>query len=98
VEPVLALTEALAAADDKTDIIMLYEGQGGAPLRRYWPAAGLRPYLFFIGPERRLQPGEVELCRSRGARVATLGPRILRTETASLAAAVNCDVRKGRSG
>jgi 16S rRNA (uracil1498-N3)-methyltransferase len=34
----------------------------------------------------RLQPAEAELCRARGALVATLGPRILRTETAALVA------------
>jgi 16S rRNA (uracil1498-N3)-methyltransferase len=98
VEPVMALTEALAAADDKTDIIMLYEGQGGAPLREILAGSGASSYLLFIGPEGGFSPAEVELCRSRGARVATLGPRILRTETASLAALSIVMYEKGDLG
>lgn len=39
----------------------------------------------FIGPEGGFTPGEVERARARGIRPVTLGPRILRTETAGLA-------------
>lgn len=39
----------------------------------------------FIGPEGGFAPGEVERARARGVRPVTLGPRILRTETAGLA-------------
>lgn len=40
----------------------------------------------FIGPEGGFEPWEVELAKEKGALPATLGPRILRTETAPLAA------------
>ncbi|MFR1480961.1 MAG: RsmE family RNA methyltransferase [Hydrogeniiclostridium mannosilyticum] len=40
----------------------------------------------FIGPEGGFEPGEVALARHAGAACATLGPRILRTETAPIAA------------
>lgn len=39
----------------------------------------------FIGPEGGFTPAEVETARARGVRPVTLGPRILRTETAGLA-------------
>ncbi len=39
-----------------------------------------------IGPEGGFDPGEVEALRALGAKVATLGPRILRCETAPIAA------------
>jgi len=39
----------------------------------------------FIGPEGGFTREEVELARSHGVRPVTLGPRILRTETAGLA-------------
>lgn len=47
------------------------------------PARG-RSVLVLIGPEGGWDPGEVDAARSRGARVVTLGPRILRTETAGV--------------
>ena len=39
-----------------------------------------------IGPEGGLSPGETQLAQSRGFKPVRLGPRILRTETAALAA------------
>lgn len=43
------------------------------------------PVYILIGPEGGWAETEVELARSRGAIPVTLGPRILRTETAGLA-------------
>ena len=37
---------------------------------------------FFIGPEGGFEPAEIEALKEIGARIITLGPRILRTETA----------------
>ena len=42
-----------------------------------------------IGPEGGISPGEIERLQSAGAQSVTLGPRILRTETAGLCA-VSC--------
>jgi 16S rRNA (uracil1498-N3)-methyltransferase len=39
-----------------------------------------------VGPEGGLAPEEIALLVSRGATAVTLGPRVLRTETAGLAA------------
>lgn len=52
---------------------------------RRWgrPAAGRR-VLILIGPEGGWDPEEVAQARAAGARVVTLGPRILRTETAGV--------------
>ena len=38
----------------------------------------------FIGPEGGFEPSEIELCRQAGAKIISLGRRILRTETAGL--------------
>lgn len=43
----------------------------------------------FIGPEGGLTTEEVEQARQRGVRIVTLGPRILRAETAALATVAN---------
>jgi len=45
-------------------------------------AAGATTVRALVGPEGGLTPGEVEHARRRGFVVASLGPRILRTETA----------------
>ncbi len=42
--------------------------------------------MLLIGPEGGLSPAEMQLAQSRGFRAARLGPRVLRTETAALAA------------
>jgi len=41
--------------------------------------------LVMIGPESGLTPGEVQAARKAGVQSVSLGPRILRTETAALA-------------
>jgi 16S rRNA (uracil1498-N3)-methyltransferase len=62
----------------------------GAPkAERYERSAPPRPFAvnLFIGPEGGFSPEEVELARSHGLRPVSFGPRILRTETAAVAAA-----------
>ncbi len=80
--PLALFEEALARAPGEK--ILFYEG-GGAPL-----SALARPdtkeYTLFIGPEGGFAQEEVVLAEQSGAHTATLGPRILRAETAPLAA------------
>lgn len=48
---------------------------------------GCREVAVFIGPEGGFSPEEAMLARERGISLVSLGPRILRTETAGIAAA-----------
>lgn len=64
--------------------ILFYEG-GGAPLREIINKDDKKTAVF-IGPEGGFSDEEVELLCSSGAVKATLGKRILRAETAPLAA------------
>lgn len=48
---------------------------------------GPRTVSLFIGPEGGFDPGEVDLARQHGAALVSLGPRILRSETAGIVAA-----------
>lgn len=70
---------------------------GGEPL-----AAALDPaavgHLLVTGPEGGLTAEEVGACVAAGGRVARLGPRILRAETAALAAAALVQHRLGDLG
>ncbi len=84
VHPILPLPKALAAMEKDVFLLLFYEG-GGAHLKALLPRAGNK-IAIFIGPEGGFHPEEVTLLMERGAESATLGKRILRTETAPIAA------------
>ncbi len=79
-----ALKQALETAAEQGEILFCYE-EGTASLREALKNAGNRLFLF-IGPEGGFAPEEAAFAEKRGAKLLTLGPRILRTETAPLAA------------
>ena len=64
--------------------LFFYEG-GGESLRPL-PFAGASSCSIFTGPEGGFSEEETALARASGMRVASLGPRILRCETAPVAA------------
>lgn len=80
----VSYTEALRRAADCDRIFFCYEG-GGAGLRTLLAE---RPgsVAVFVGPEGGFAPEEVAQAEAAGAVRVTLGTRILRTETAPLAA------------
>ena len=59
-----------------------------ATLRQRYPQTG--KVICIIGPEGGLTAEEIELCRAHGFHDVGLGPRTLRTETASIVAAAVC--------
>jgi 16S rRNA (uracil1498-N3)-methyltransferase len=74
------LLECLGAATDLA--LCLWEG-GGQPLGVVLAAGGApRTATVIVGPEGGLAAAEVEAARAAGVAVVSLGPRILRTETA----------------
>ncbi|MBQ6848619.1 MAG: 16S rRNA (uracil(1498)-N(3))-methyltransferase [Clostridia bacterium] len=64
--------------------LLCYEG-GGAPIGTLVSPADTAVSLV-VGPEGGFDPAEVEAVTAVGGRIATLGPRILRCETAPIAA------------
>lgn len=89
VAPVASWKEALGRSGE-FDLMLVPWEEGGEPLKQVLAeagAAGVKSVAVLIGPEGGLSPDEVALARQKGARAVTLGPRILRTETAGLAAA-----------
>ena len=96
-------TPALTMTDDLEASRSHSRGGGGAdvgrgPLRSPWgeasavqglPQQGQLTVVLFIGPEGGLMAEEVALARQHGVQAVTLGPRILRAETAALAAVAN---------
>ncbi|MGB9867341.1 MAG: 16S rRNA (uracil(1498)-N(3))-methyltransferase [Bacillota bacterium] len=72
----------------RVDLALVPWEEGGEPLKGVLEGAmGAMSVAIFIGPEGGLTGGEVELARKNGARVVSLGPRVLRTETAGLVSA-----------
>ena len=83
ISPQITLKQAIA--EDNSDIkILFYEG-GGEPLTALIDS-GVKSVSIYIGPEGGFDESEVELLKNSGAHVATLGKRILRTQTAPVAA------------
>lgn len=74
-----------AAAEDSSQLkILFYEG-GGEKLRDIIPP-DIKSVSIYIGPEGGFDTEEVELIKNNGGIIASLGPRILRTQTAPVAA------------
>ncbi len=73
-----------AEKDDSQLKILFYEG-GGESLKSLIPA-DIKSVSVYIGPEGGFEKQEVELIKEQGGVVATLGSRILRTQTAPVAA------------
>lgn len=83
----LNLHDMLSQLSGDTMIIMLYEAETIHTLKSLLSEERRSGrYLILVGPEGGFSGHEAEQAKQYGAYAVTLGPRILRTETASLAA------------
>ena len=85
VQPLAAWLAGLAPAAASTETRLLLGWRGASP----WPQASLRlggALTLLSGPEGGLAEHEVDQARAHGFSVVTLGPRVLRADTAPLAA------------
>ncbi len=78
-----------AIAEDTAALKIVLHSRGTWPLLSTLMAEhkDATEVALFIGPEGGLRDDEVSLAEKSGAHIASLGPRILRTETAAIAAA-----------
>lgn len=74
--------EALTALPAGRLLLLPWEEETGAGLKNVLAGAPPATVVVAVGPEGGWEPREVELARTYGARTVSLGPRILRTETA----------------
>jgi len=86
VEPIMPFKDLFLELDPNIEVLMCYEGQADCSLKALLTTTTASRFLIIIGPEGGVSPVEVQLCKEKGGKVVTMGPRILRTETASLAA------------
>ncbi len=90
VEPVEPFERACRRAVAADLALMAWEEERAVGIGKAVREAGLssRPRIsLLVGPEGGFSPREAELARSAGLRIVSLGPRILRAETAALVAA-----------
>jgi 16S rRNA (uracil1498-N3)-methyltransferase len=74
-------------ANQRFDLMLIASLQPGAlSIKRVLGELPVRPQkvLVLVGPEGDFTPAEVSLALSNGCRPVTLGPIILRTETAAI--------------
>lgn len=87
-----ALPAALAALPAGMERFAFHPGGEPLPARGEAAAAGAAAV---VGPEGGLSAAEVEACEAAGARRVSLGPRILRAETAAVVAVALLQARYG---
>ena len=87
VEPQVSLFDYIDQAGD-IPVIVPWEAENSLPLAKYLrqPSPSGRAVFVLIGPEGGFTTGEIDKLEQRGAVTVSLGPRILRSETAALTA------------
>ncbi len=80
--PTLGFGDAIEQATRAGTVVMAYEQERWRSLREALQGAS-RTVSVFVGPEGGYAPEEAAAADQAGARLVTLGPRVLRTETAS---------------
>jgi len=87
VEDVISFKQMLELLKDEKDIIVPYEEEKSNGIKYSLKQIKTNNINLVIGPEGGFEPSEIEALKSIGAKIVTLGPRILRTETAGIVAA-----------
>ncbi len=83
----LSFADALGASGDAAGKVVLYEGEGTFGLKRVLAGMrGAKSVALLVGPEGGFSEDEVREAERAGFRRAGLGQRILRVETAAVAA------------
>lgn len=83
--PVCSFAEVLAEFSAAELKLLCYEGEGTWTLREALDRCRPESLAVLIGPEGGFASDEVEMARGAGFLPVSLGPRLLRTETAAIA-------------
>lgn len=86
VASIVSLRELAATIGDDTEVLFCYEQEENRALKTLLESSAAGRFLLLIGPEGGFTPSEAAFCQERGFHSVTLGPRILRAETAAIAA------------
>ncbi len=99
IETAAGFSEMLRLADASAVKLVFWEAEEAA-FPENDPVSGTdnREVFAILGPEGGLTAGEIDLARQAGFQPVSLGPRILRAETATIAAATLVQYRFGDLG
>ncbi|WP_289128768.1 16S rRNA (uracil(1498)-N(3))-methyltransferase [uncultured Megamonas sp.] len=97
VEAIVSLEQLAKDYADYTRFIC-YEAEDKQSFKEMLQSADSKKYLILIGPEGGFAPEEVQLCKDAGFKSISMGKRILRAETASIAALTIVMYEKGDLG
>lgn len=87
VNNIITIDEMISLLKDEKNIIVPYENEKGNSIKDKIPKDKTQKIHLIIGPEGGFEPEEIEKIESIGGSIVSLGPRILRTETAGIVAA-----------
>lgn len=91
----LASTGQVAARLERAGLALVLHEEAEEPLSAV-PVAGVDEIVLVVGPEGGISPQELEAFGEAGARAVRLGPSVLRTSTAGVAAVSVLMARTGR--
>jgi 16S rRNA (uracil1498-N3)-methyltransferase len=94
----LPLVEQPQKLEELADLTVVLDEEATDPLSSVLPAVGPQRVGIVVGPEGGLTRDEVDSLASAGAVAATLGPHVLRTETAAIVGPALVLARFGRLG
>jgi 16S rRNA (uracil1498-N3)-methyltransferase len=86
VEELTVFDELLVNFAGASTLLLFYEQEDKLGVKQILQQAVNSSFVLIIGPEGGFSKTEIALATKRGAHVVSLGPRILRTETAATAA------------
>lgn len=86
VENIISFREMISLLKDKENILVPYENEKSNGIKEDLEKLKGKDVHLIIGPEGGFDQKEIGELKEAGAKIVTLGPRILRTETAGLVA------------
>ena len=96
--PASSFDETLAMARHHDLRLIFWEQVSGPPPLRMGDYQKPASLFVMIGPEGWFEPEEIEKAKAEGFRAISMGPRILRAETAALAASTLVQFQFGDMG
>ena len=85
VETVMEFEDAIKSMENLDLVVVPYENATGFGIKsmvKTLDLSNVKNIGIMVGPEGGFEEEEIEILKSKGANIVTLGPRILRTETA----------------